>query len=490
MRKPQANLAMDRDKSLPPTANAPHEVAKLLDAIDRMATHRHASDAAGATITVNESAIRANIGMAKEQIRNAGSGATLSAVIKADAYGLGAPRFARLLREEGVKDLFVARTSEAVELRQSMRAENPATGDDTAVFLLDGPPAQADMNYLIEHKITPVLNSLAQVAQWNEAGIRHNVKLPAILQFDTGMSRAGMSDQERAELKPRQRPDETSEDFAARQESGTARLSNINVLYVMSHLGTAGGATANADGTHTPNADTVQQRSNFERVRQDFPGTKATLAASSGIFLGRDYHYDMVRGGGVFHGQAPFGADENPLRPAVTLTTTIEQLRELRAGDKVGYGGNFVADKPTLVAVANIGYADGLPRIKGSNAAGAPPLTAKATFVDETGTRHDAPAIAATSMDMNTYDVTKFPLEGRERGAKLNLIDDHTTLDHFGAQFGTNAAEFETKMASRIHRNVRVDDADKVSTRGGVPRPIPAGASPNAWAVIPQPARD
>jgi len=538
-RDPKANLAFNRDKSLSQTANAPAQVGELQNATDKLEANRHARNTAGATITVNESAIRDNIGMAKEEIRKAESGATLSAVIKADAYGLGAPRFARLLREEGVNDLFVARTAEAVELRQAMRAEDPATGDNAAVFLLDGPPANGDMDYLIQHKITPVINSLAQLAQWNAAGVRHNVKLPAILQFDTGMSRAGMSVQERAFLKPtlqfnnKQSADETSAQFKerkeqataqfeARQKEGTAALSNINVLYVMSHLGTAGAATANNDGTYTPDDATAAQRVNFEAVRADFPGTKATLAASSGIFLGAQYHYDMVRGGGVFHGQAPFGADDNPLRPVVTLSTTVEQLRGLKPGDKVGYGGNYVATKPTGIAVANIGYADGLSRIKGSNAAGAPELTAKATFVDDNGKRHDAKAIAATSMDMNTYDVSQLPIEALEPGAKLNLIDEKTSLDHFGAQFGTNAAEFETKIAKRVHREVVVDTPvthiapvsvdnegnaipethDQIESRKAfaVAQSLAqsdtqsrrnasiASASPNAWAAVPHPA--
>ncbi|WP_347556971.1 alanine racemase [Robbsia sp. KACC 23696] len=486
----QGIFAKTRDKSVPDMETAHPQVRELVTAIDKAEAYRQAGAAAGATITVNKSAIRDNIRAAKAEIDRAGSGATLSAVIKADAYGLGAPGFARLLREEGVKDFFVARTIEAVELRNAMRAENPATGDDTAVFLLDGPPAHANMDYLIEHKITPVLNSLEQIAQWNDAGALHSVKLPAILQFDTGMSRAGMSVDERAFLKPRRGANESDADFATRQAQGNAALSNINVLYVMSHLGTAGGATRNPDGTYTPNADTAAQRQNFEAVRADFPGTKATLAASSGIFLGPDYHYDMVRGGGVFHGQAPFGADENPLRPAVSLSTTVEQSRTLQPGDKVGYGGNFVATAETQVAVANIGYADGLSRIKGSNANGAPPLTAKATFVASDGSRHDANAIAATSMDMNTYDVTSLPPEAVQRGAKLNLIDDTTTLDHFGGQFGTNAAEFETKIAKRVHREFVVDPEDVIKTRNDLPKPIPAGASPNAWAVIPKPQPD
>jgi len=500
-------FARQRDKAVPDMQTACTEVRELTQAIDKVVAHRQAGQAAGATLTVNESAIRDNIQTTQDEIAKSGSGARLSAVIKADAYGLGAPRFARILREAGVTDFFVARTSEAVELRQAMRAENAETGDDTAVFLLDGPPAHADMAYLIEHKITPVLNSLEQVAQWNEAGKLAGLKLPAILQFDTGMSRAGLNAKERQILKPKLQFDnlqahgESDVAFASRREKAEMQLeqrniqasgilSNVNVLYLMSHLGNAGGATKNDDGSYTPNDVTARQRDKFEDIRKDFPGVKATLAASSGIFLGKDYHYDMVRGGGVFHGQAPFGADDNPLRPVVKLTTTIEQGRTMEPEDWLGYSGRFVATEETDVALANIGYADGLNRIAGSNAEGAPPLTAKATFVAESGERHDAMAIGATSMDMNTYNVTGFPPEGVKRGTTLNLIDEQTTLDHFGGQFGTNAAEFETKITKRVHREVVVDPEDMITGRQQLPKPVPANLSPNAWAAIPHPASD
>jgi hypothetical protein len=99
-------------------------------------------------------------------------------------------------------------------------------------------------------------------------------------------------------------------------------------------------------------------------------------------------------------------------------------------------------------------------------------------------------AIGATSMDMNTYNVTGFPPEGVKRGTTLNLIDEQTTLDHFGGQFGTNAAEFETKITKRVHREVVVDPEDMITGRQQLPKPVPANLSPNAWAAIPHPASD
>jgi alanine racemase len=434
--------------------------APLTSAIEE----RQLRDAAGAVMTVNISAIRRNYRLAKAQV---GPDVTVSAVIKADGYGLGAVRLARLLREEGCKEFFVARAGEAVALRKAMRAENAEQADGVAVFVLDGLLPHADPQLLIEHKIIPVINSLEQLHAWNDAGRRRGERLPAILQFDTGMSRAGLSPAERQTL----------------LADKDARLSHVKPLLVMSHLAKAGDISRTADGRLVPGPATQKQLAAFNEVRQQFPTLKATLSASTGIFLGPEFHMDMVRVGGVMHGMAPFDADSNPLEPVVHVKSHIAQTRQIQEGDQIGYGLNYTAAAPMLVGVLPIGFADGVNRVRGGNRPNDPPLSA-AVQVGENA--HVAPIVGAMSMDMTTVDLTRVPFEELGAGARVDLVNDRVTQDHFGAQFGTIPAEFEAKVAKRVHKDFLVEPSDKHNGRPHtLARPVDATPSPFAWSTEP-----
>ena len=142
----------------------------------------------------------------------------------------------------------------------------------------------------VANRIRPVLNSLGQVDAWAAAGRRAGRPLPAALQIDSGMSRLGLPESELARI---------AED--------PARLDGIALRLVMSHLACAERQDA---------AMNREQLARFEAGRRRLPAAPASLANSSGIFLGPDFHFDLARPGAALYGLGPVAGAENPMRPA------------------------------------------------------------------------------------------------------------------------------------------------------------------------------
>ena len=215
--------------------------------------------AAGAILTIDLGAIRENYRRLKAKLGKV----KCSAVVKADAYGLGAADVAPALAREGCDTFFVAHVGEGIALREVL-------GQATTIYILNGSPPGAEAD-CVAHGLAPVINSLQQLAAWRRAAAASGGKLPAALQVDSGMARLGMAPAE-VEL------------VAADPRA----LEGISVDLVMSHL-------ACADEPDNP-ANALQRR-NFEALRAKLPKAAASFANSSGIFLGNDYHYDMARPG-------------------------------------------------------------------------------------------------------------------------------------------------------------------------------------------------
>lgn len=425
--------------------------------------------AAGGIATIDLGAMRRNfrIGMAMV------GGVPPGAVVKANGYGLGADIVGKTLVSEGCRDFFVARITEAVDLREALRADRTHIDGETpidqaiAINVLDGNLAGADPELLIRNRITPVLNSLDQVKAWNDAGKARGQKLPAILQFDSGMHRAGMDPKHAAEL-------------GAAIARGDFKY--INPQLIMTHLAKSGEADPQSGGPdlrtpyigqpdgerpalrgemreREPGLATKKQLENFEAICKSFPGIPQSIGASSTVFLAKDLEggpasdlrKDMVRMGGTFHGQAPFDADSNPLEQVLTLTSKLAQIDEHPAGSEVGYSGRFVTDKPMTLATIPMGYADGLPRRANANGETRPYV--------KVGGQHKAEFVGAISMDMSSIDVSGVPPELRKPGTPVTLMGDGITPDHFADNFGTNASETQTKLAGRVFKEYLDADA-------------------------------
>jgi alanine racemase len=358
---------------------------------------------AGGWLTIDLGAIVANW----RALRDRAAGADCAAVVKADAYGLGIDRVAPALRDAGCCSFFVAHLAEAVRLRALL-------GRTAAIHVLNGvPPGTAPV--FAEHGLLPVLNAMSQIAEWRALAVRLGRMLPATLQFDTGMSRFGLSPADAAAL--------TAE-----------HLAGIDVVLAMSHLGCA----------DTPEHPANEwQRAALERLRERWAFPRWSLAASSGIFLGPNYRFDMVRPGAALYGVPPTAARPNPMRQVITLRARVVQSRTVPAGAWVGYGATHVFARESRIATLAVGYADGFLR-SGGGGHGAASLPG-----------HDGllPIVGRISMDCLAVDVTGVDPALLPDGAALELIGPERPLEDAAEAAGTIGYEMLTALGGRYHRN-------------------------------------
>ncbi len=357
---------------------------------------------AGALLEIDLGAVRANYRLLRARL-----GTTPCAgVVKADAYGLGAARIAPVLADEGCRHFFVAHLDEAIALRSALPAS-------AAIFVLNGlaPGAEAEA---AAQDIIPVLNSPRQIDAWAALARRRGRRLPAVLQIDSGMSRLGLA--------------------AADLADAPARLAPLDLRLIMSHLACA------EDQAHPMNR---AQLRTFAAARRHLPSAPASLANSSGIFLGPDFHFDLARPGAALYGLGPVKGAANPMRPVVRLLGRIVQIREIPEGAQVGYGATWTAPGPRRIATVAVGYADGYAR----------GLSHRATAF--AGDRA-APLVGIVSMDTATFDVTDAP-EAVE-GGFLELIGPRHPIDALAAEAGTIGYEILTSLGGRYAR-AYADDA-------------------------------
>jgi alanine racemase len=356
---------------------------------------------AGAILTVDLDAVRANYRL----LRARAGGAVCAGVMKADAYGLRMAQVAPALAREGCHVFFVAHMEEGIRLRTLV--PQAAT-----IYVLHGAMPGSAFE-CVEHGLTPVLNDPGQIAEWQACARRAGRVLPAALQVDTGMSRMGLA----------------AADFE-RLCLDTSLLEGIRPVLLMSHL-------ACADEPDHPLNEV--QRTRFAQARMRFPNVPGSLANSSAIFLGPGYHHGLVRPGAALYGINPHPGRANPLAQPVSLHARIVQVREVRAGDIVGYGARFVAERPTRIATIGIGYADGWLRA----------LTNRGhAFVD--GVR--VPVAGTVSMDSITLDVSAVAPSRLAPGVEVELLGPNQTVDEVAHDAGTIGYEVLTRLGGRFER--------------------------------------
>lgn len=330
------------------------------------------------------------------------------AVVKADAYGLGAARVIPALAAAGCKTFFVATPGEAV----SARALAPAA----RIFALDG-LLHGAADTFVQANAIPVLSSLDDIDEWAARARQLRRKLPVALQVDSGLHRLGLAGSDVSAL-----------------AADPKRLANLDVRLVMSHLACAD------DPDHPHNA---RQRTSFNRRRAQLPEAPASLAASDGLMLGDTYHFDLVRPGYALYGGQAFKGGPTPVAPVVTVEARVLQVRTLKSGDTVGYSATWVAQRRTRLAIVAAGYADGVSRAlsaatgKGSGA------------VLVAGQR--APIVGRVSMDLITVDVTDIESEVA-RGDLVTLVGPGATLESLGRAASTIGYEVLTRLGPRFAR--------------------------------------
>ncbi|PCJ22985.1 MAG: alanine racemase [Rickettsiales bacterium] len=334
-------------------------------------------------------------------------GSEVGAAVKANSYGLGASRIAPVLQESGCKHFFVATCEEGVDLRQTLRG-------DANIYVLNG-VFQNELEYFINHNLTPVLNNPEQVEIWQHYAARHGRRLPCFIHIDTGMHRLGFSSAEASEL-----------------ELDLLR-NNLDILCVMSHL-------ASAEEVDNPFNKTQLER--FTQRSAKFGDIKRSLANSSGIFLGRDYHFNLARPGAALYGINPAPYLENlTLKNPVKLSAPIIQLRDLPPGESVGYNSthtNRRGDSCSIATIA-IGYADGLHRA----------LSNKGVLYIN---GFEAPIIGRVSMDLTAIDLSNIPKNDVFLGQMVEVIGENSSPDELAKFCGTNGYEILATLGKRFKK--------------------------------------
>lgn len=331
--------------------------------------------------------------------------AAVGAVVKADAYGLGAIAVVEALRDAGCRLFFVAHLGEALDLRGVLPV-------DARLVVLNGLPPGAEA-LCAGADVTPVLNSPEQAQRWADAAQAAGRRLPAILQVDSGMGRLGVA---AADLAP----------LAA----DTKFRSMIELVMVMSHLACAD------TPDHPANA---AQLACFETAAALFPGVPRALANSGGAFLPAGFHTDIVRAGIALYGGAPNRSAPNPMWPVVALDARVIQIRTIAAGGGVGYGLSHRCERDSRIATIGAGYADGLPRSLGNRGA--------AWFG---GVR--LPIVGRVSMDSITIDATALPAGAIGPDDWVELIGPHQPVDALADDAGTISYEMLTGLGARYDR--------------------------------------
>lgn len=360
---------------------------------------------ARAVLSINLAALRSNW----RELNKASGAAECAGVIKADAYGLGLEEIAHALRGEGCATFFVATLAEARMLRNA----EPAA----AIYVLDGllPGAAA---YYAGFDLRPCLGSLAEVREWAAYCEATGRRLDAAVHIDTGINRLGLP---------------SGEVVALAAEPGL--FEKFSLALVMSHL-----ACADEPG-HPMNA---LQRKRFDDLRAKLPAAPASLANSGGVFLGPDYHYDLVRPGIALYGGRALLGKPNPMQWVVRLQARILQVREIAAGEPIGYGATFRTERSSVVATLACGYADGFLRALSGTAVKPGPVG----FIGD----YPVPVVGRVSMDLVTVDVSNVPPETCRRGAWVEVMGARTTIDDLTDRAGTIGYELLTRLGRRVHR--------------------------------------
>ncbi len=352
---------------------------------------------AASILTVDLDAIAANYRMLSVKVGSA----VCAGVVKADAYGLGLEPVARRLWREGCSVFFVASLEEAIALRGILA--------EAEITPLNGLLPGEEPHYR-EHRLFPTLNDLGQVARWSAYCASHG-DASAVLHVDTGMSRLGLSAIERSRLL--ETPD---------------LISGFECRYLISHL-----ACADAPD-HALN---MQQQTEFASVVERVPHVFASLSASSGIFLGADWHFGMVRAGVALYGGAPTEGRPNPMSPVIRLDGLVLQIRDVDSPETVGYGATHKFAGKTRVATVAAGYADGYLRSVGGHAA--------ARWGNQT-----LPLVGRVSMDLITLDATS--AAGLKAGDTVELIGPNYDINALARDAGTIPYEILTSLGRRYGR--------------------------------------
>jgi alanine racemase len=331
-------------------------------------------------------------------LSNQSTSADCAAVIKANAYGLGMIEVANELHyNNGCKIFFVANLREAICLRKSLQ--------DAIIYVFNGLFSD-QINCYMEYNIRPILNDISQIKLWNENSA------PCAIHFDTGINRLGLSEEE--------------------TDQYLNKKHDLNISLILSHL------TRSEEVNHD---DNKKQLTKFQKISRALTNIPASLANSAGIYLGKEFHFDLMRPGIMLYGGNP-GLNSLPpsIRPTFEVMGKILQIRHVKRGMSVGYNATWTAKNDTRIAIVNMGYADGYLR---SNENGGHAFLCGCKV----------PIIGKISMDMIALDISGPNFDHTLVGNDVEFIGKNITLEMVSQVSRLGAYQILTTLGERFNRN-------------------------------------
>ena len=341
-------------------------------------------------VEVNLAAMEANYDLLRRGANN-----RLGAVVKANAYGLGAVQVVGRLAQIGCNEYFVANAVEGASLRKEF--------SDIVIYVLEGALPET-LDTLSANNLRPVLNTEKQCALWSKIG------KPAALHVDCGMERLGLN--------------------LEALSSALGRWSNLDLRLLVSHL-------ARADEALNPFNEIQLERFTYicREVKRYKPEIETSLMNSAGL-VRQKFGENLGRAGIGLYGGNPFSDRTNPMNPVVVMKAQVLQKRRVAAGTPVGYGGSYESSADCLLATLGVGYADGIPRLLSNKGRG---------FV----AGKYCPIVGRISMDMLHLNVTGAEVE---EGDWVELIGPNVTLDEVAFLADTISYELLTGLGNRSSR--------------------------------------
>lgn len=361
----------------------------------RNPSHQNTRRASAHEVRVDYERIQDNWSTISRMTRH---GTSVAGVLKCDAYGFGVSEVAKTLYRRGCQTFFVSSVEEAAMVRKEVPDPNVrviALYPDLSVLNVS--------NVLRSYSITPCLASLADARMVLDFDLTSDL----VVLVDTGMSQQGIPAQDAPAL---------SRMLANRRTSK---------LLVLSHL---------ANSENRSAIENRQQLSSFLSICAELQPDERSLAASAGIMLGSDYHFDLIRTGDALFGINPLASFPAPTRPVLSLTGRIESIRTVPEGKAIGYGGDCTLARDTRrIAMVRVGYADGYPRLTRGH---------RHAIVNGRALR----IAGQISMEFTCIDVTDVQQSLISVGTDVELIGDYITLNHIAESAGTVATEIALRI--------------------------------------------
>lgn len=324
-------------------------------------------------------------------------GGSVAAAVKADAYGLGMSAVAPVFWQCGARQFCVADQQEGLELRSLL--------PDAEILVLGGYREGTERHFR-EARLTPVLNTPEEAVRCAEVA----PGMAACVMIDTGMTRLGLHPGDLGSI-----------DHA---------LDRLSLRWIMSHLASADDRDA---------AQNAHQQHVFDSLQNWRPTVPRSFANSSGLFLGRTFHGDLVRPGIALYGGNPTPGAENPMQSAVSLQAPILQIHRVHSEAVVGYGATYRASAGSRIATAAIGYGDGLLRSASNRA--------KALVAGV-----EVPVAGRISMDLIGLDVSALPENRLRVGDPAWLLWGPDGIDRMAQAADTIPYEVLVRLGGRVER--------------------------------------